>query len=95
MNQKVLPTKISDLIAEARKDIANIQWDEGYYEEATSEWLIPVEALFTADDGFEPAECGWHYGTLRIEYDGDIDLLDYFVGDWTPGMHPDLNTDRR
>ncbi len=89
-----LPEAIRAEIAKARADIQNIAWDEMHYEDGTREWVVPCEALFTATDGFEPAECGWHYGNLRIEWEEDT-VLDYFVGDWTPGMHPDLNTDRR
>lgn len=89
-----LPEAIQAQITKARADITTIAWDEMHYEEATKEWIVPCEALFTNAD-FEPAECGWHHGNMRVEYDPAYDLLDHYVGDWTPGMHPDLNTDRR
>jgi len=90
-----LPEKLREIITEARQDIEFIHFDEAYYEDATSEWIIPCEALFKAEDGFEPGECGWNHGNMRVEYDPAIDLLDHFVGDWTPGMHPDLHTFER
>ena len=90
-----LPDAIQKQIAEARKDIELIHWDEMYYEDGTAEWIVPCEALFTAEAGFEPAECGWHHGNMRVEYDPAAELLDYFVGDWTAGMHPDLHTFER
>lgn len=95
-----LPEKIRALIAKAREDIENIAWDDIYYEEGTKEWIVPCEACFSAqdignDDEDDQHQIGYYYGNLRIEYDPAYDLLDYFVGDWTPGMHPDLNTDRR
>lgn len=94
-----LPKNVRDIIDEARPDINFIHWDEAYHEDALDEWVVPVEALFKAEDGFEPGECGWHHGNMRVEYRPDDPVaehqLDHFVGDWTPGMHPDLHTFER
>lgn len=86
-------------ISEARLDIDFIHWDDAHTESWANPgviWSVPVEAIFTvALDGVEPCDAGWNHGTMEVELDEDGILLDYSVGDWTHGKHPNMHTFER
>ena len=88
-----VPYDIVKYVSKSRADIEFIHWDDAYYEDATEEWIVPVEAIFTAEEGFEPSELGWNHGNMHIEIINDE--IDCSVGDWESGMHPDLHTFER
>lgn len=90
-----IPHAVMQHVAKARRDIDIIHWSDAYYETATDEWVIPVEAVFGEAEDVAPAESGWHYGNMMLELDEAGNALDYSVGDWTPGMHPDMHTFER
>ena len=84
-----------------RADIDLISWDDAYqvdYQEdhaGEGVWFVPVEALFDPEkDGCSADSAGWHHGTMEIEID-ENDVLDFYVGNWQMGMHPDLHTFER
>ncbi len=90
-----LPENVKAQLVQARPDIDRFGFDESYLEDVTNEWIVPVEALFTADEVDFTSDIGWHYGNLRIELTSSGELLDYFVGDWSLGYHPEMNTFNR
>lgn len=94
-----LSEAIKSEVNKARPDINLIHWDDAHSESWRGNeitWVVPVEAIFTvAEDGCDPGDAGWNHGSLEIELDEDGRLLDYSVGDWTHGMHPDLHTFER
>ena len=92
MNDPTLPQSVMDEIDAARTDIDFIHWDEAHYETVTDEWIVPVEAYFTEEE--TDGDLGWHHGNMSVEI-SKLHGLDYSVGDWTPGMHPDLHTFER
>lgn len=92
MTDEQIPQAAKDEINARRTDIDFIHWDDAYYEDALGEWVVPVEARFTEQD--DAHDIGWHYGNMRVELDNPTGL-DYYVGDWTVGMHPDMHTFER
>ena len=92
MTDPTLPQSAMDEIDAARTDIDFIHWDEIRYESGTDEWIVPVEAYFTEEE--TDHDIGWMYGNMSIE-SSEVLGLDYSVGDWTPGMHPEMHTFER
>ena len=92
MTDETIPQEVRDEITEARQDIDFIHWDDAYFEDVMGEWVVPVEAYFIRADA--DIDLGWNYGNMRVELDHP-DGIDYYVGDWTPGMHPDMHTFER
>lgn len=94
-----IPYEAIKYVSKCRTDIDTIGWDDAYadtYPGGENNWNIPVEAVFTVErDGVMPSEAGMNHGTLVVELDGDGDVIDFSVGDWTPGAHPDLHTNER
>ncbi len=80
-----LPNEAKTDIEANRSDIEFIHFDDCWYEDQTAEWVIPCEAKI---------EGAWMHGHMHVErIDGGG--FDYFVGDWSDGMHPDLHTFER
>jgi hypothetical protein len=91
-DNETIPQAVRDEITEARGDIDFIHWDEAHFEDELGEWVVPVEAYFTKADA--DIDLGWNYGNMRVELNHP-DGIDYYVGDWTVGMHPDMHTFER
>ena len=79
-----LPAEARAEIERERADIEFIHFDDGWFSGGPDEWVIPCEAKI---------EGQWMHGHMHVERTSDG--FDYFVGDWTDGMHPDLHTFER
>ena len=89
---ETIPEAVKEEVTSKRSDIDFIHWDDAYFEDALGEWVIPVETYFISAKSH--IDLGWNYGNLRLELNHP-DGPDYHVGDWTPGMHPDMHTFER
>ena len=86
-----VPEAIQKLIVMLRSDITVIEFDDGWHEDSTNEYVVPCETYLTEVDT-SPGQGGWYYG-MMIEVENDK-LIDHSVGDWTYGHHPEISANR-
>ena len=89
---RYLPAPAKRLIQANRLDIDFIHYGEGWFESFLNCWMIPCET-YMKDLG--PRENGWYHGTMTVEWVESESTYDFSVGDWSPGMNPELHTFER